>query len=1126
MPISAAPSSHQSLPNDFAHQSRTPLATMSGGAGPSTASTSASASGSSHHLVPALLPRLETAPHSGDNASMPRLPVDNGFPTSSSSSSSAYPHSGSNGSLAGAPGSRTASFFAAASSSPVLSPASVVSHGHARTASASSERSLSSLPASLLSPDSIPNYDSRLSHKGSAASTQGSMWSRGGRSSDAGYDDDDYARGETSYSRFQRASSSAHRGADDSNNGGSAVQPPTLIRLPTPTDFQPSQGLHSASSIRSRRNWDEFEGKPILPLPSPAVQQEALESGDSMFAAIDHNTHSAPSNQLFFSSPSNTYERHGQPASSPFLSAPSTATNSTFSAASTAHTSTTPAPPSPSPSHRGSGDSAQPSASTTASKTRSFFTSAGQSSPIPPPARAPSLRSPRSSTSEMSRHARTASNQSDAGQQWPHTLSPAASPASFKTGFPSLPSVTSSLASSADVSPATATSALPRFQRPSRFPTLPSQEGGPISGIDGGYRTPSGRQGMGEGSMISSGSHISLTPSSFQGDTSDSIRTPQLNSTYMDGFPSIGKGPPPPFDSTGKAAKTRHVHGPSENATGSSLIPPYDDGQSSPSPAMPKSTPSALRLEGLPSHTLSAHAESLSIDSGSAGTVDSARSQYYATGGALSSPRVLARVAQDTVGVDEESEDEASGRVGRYRVQKTLGVGAFSRVVLAAPIVSTPMRVSPATSDDGKDSGEAAAPPTKKKSSLQSWSKAFRSKSSSANSTPMSASSSSSNSSKAAKSLAPPANITTPTEVETEGAAVYALKMMAREPFEQNERMKVSWVREVEVLRHIHHPSLIHFVKSFSTPRHHVLVLERVAGGELFDVLSTHKAEVAKREWLVRRLFAELANAVGWMHSINLVHRDIKLENIILTRDLFTDIDALRPSTLGTIPLLKLTDFGLSRFIDANKPLLETRCGSEEYASPELIIGKKYDGRKTDVWAMGVVLYALVCGTLPFLDANEGGGDAGNPSQQSNREGANGERGAKERKAHLLRIAKGDLRWPSTVNDEPADSPPPSLCPPSNRLVTPYAKHLVSRLLRRDASKRAQAWDCFDDPWLTHGSFHVKGEASAKGEGIVSSGSDCQLGLPPDPRSEEGQAWLRERAEVRAGDVSLLAKHD
>lgn len=233
--------------------------------------------------------------------------------------------------------------------------------------------------------------------------------------------------------------------------------------------------------------------------------------------------------------------------------------------------------------------------------------------------------------------------------------------------------------------------------------------------------------------------------------------------------------------------------------------------------------------------------------------------------------------------------------------------------------------------------------------------------------------------------------------------------------------------------------------------------------------------------------------------------------DIILTHDLFsTD---LRPSTLGAGPLLKLTDFGLSRFIDPNSPLLETRCGSEEYAAPELIIGKRYDGRKTDAWAMGVVLYALLTGCLPFLeDTTSSTATTGGVG----REGQGVERDAKARKTHLLRIAKGDLRWPARDNDQSLDVSPGEQAggfAPNNRLVTPRAKHMVGRLLRRDAAKRATAWEAWDEEWMTEGSFAR--EASSHGD---------EVEPPLDPRSAQGQRWLLEHARVHSGAAELA--HD
>lgn len=291
-----------------------------------------------------------------------------------------------------------------------------------------------------------------------------------------------------------------------------------------------------------------------------------------------------------------------------------------------------------------------------------------------------------------------------------------------------------------------------------------------------------------------------------------------------------------------------------------------------------------------------------------------------------------------------------------------------------------------------------------------------------------------------------------------------------------------------------------------------MLVLESVNGGELFDYLSKNHLQIAQREWLVRRIFGELANAVGWMHAINLTHRDIKLENIILTTDLCA-LQPLTPSRLPPGPLLKLSDFGLSRFIDPSSPLLETRCGSEEYAAPELIMGKKYDGRKTDVWALGVVLYALLSGILPFLDDSSSNQTAiDSPSVQREMAGDQ-QRDAKARKAHLLKIAKGDLRWPSLTNDDCRDQVQLPSCPPTHRLITPSARLLVAKLLRRDAEKRSTAWDVWNESWMMQGS--IPNETSMMNDTFT---------LPLDPRSSVGQAWIHQHAQILRGASAVVHK--
>lgn len=348
-----------------------------------------------------------------------------------------------------------------------------------------------------------------------------------------------------------------------------------------------------------------------------------------------------------------------------------------------------------------------------------------------------------------------------------------------------------------------------------------------------------------------------------------------------------------------------------------------------------------------------------------------------------------------------------------------------------------------------------------------------------------------------------------------------ALKMIACEPWQVDKRMRVSWIREAEVLRHISHPNIVRFVNSFRTPRHYTLVLDAVDGGELFDLLAHHQAEIARREWLVRRIFGELASAVGWMHENHLVHRDIKLENIMMTRTLFAPgAPPLRPSTLGAIPLVKVTDFGLARFIHPDQ-LLETRCGSEEYAAPELIMGKKYNGQKTDAWALGVVLYALLTGGLPFVEAGAPP-VAVDAQEQPARERhigntTQGEREAKTRKMHLLRIAKGELEWPQRANDHASSAESPDY-EKALRLVTPQACHITQRFLRRDVSRRAHCWDLWQDPWFLYGSF-VPSPGAAQAPisdddalmlctAAEESAAGERVPLPYSPRDARGQAWI------------------
>jgi tRNA (cytidine32/guanosine34-2'-O)-methyltransferase len=133
-------------------------------------------------------------------------------------------------------------------------------------------------------------------------------------------------------------------------------------------------------------------------------------------------------------------------------------------------------------------------------------------------------------------------------------------------------------------------------------------------------------------------------------------------------------------------------------------------------------------------------------------------------------------------------------------------------------------------------------------------------------------------------------------------------------------------------------------------------------------------------------------------------------------------------------PLVKLTDFGLARFIDTSSPLLRTRCGSESFTAPEIIMGNLYDGRDTDSWAVGVILFALVTGELPF--------DRSTSASSLDEETA--------RRKRIMAIAKGEYRWPIGLGSE-------------------GVRKVVAGLLTRDASKRTRVGPAlWDEIWM-HG---------------------------------------------------------
>ncbi|CDO69976.1 hypothetical protein BN946_scf184836.g50 [Trametes cinnabarina] len=177
-----------------------------------------------------------------------------------------------------------------------------------------------------------------------------------------------------------------------------------------------------------------------------------------------------------------------------------------------------------------------------------------------------------------------------------------------------------------------------------------------------------------------------------------------------------------------------------------------------------------------------------------------------------------------------------------------------------------------------------------------------------------------------------------------------AVKLIRRGNIDSSVRMsKVE--REIEVLRTLKHPNIVRLYDVIETDKYIGIILEYASGGELFDHILAHRY---LREKDACKLFSQLISGVWYIHQKKIVHRDLKLENLLLDRHRNVII----------------TDFGFAnRFEHRADDLMQTSCGSPCYAAPELVISDGlYVGSAVDIWSCGVILYAMLAGYLPFDD--------------------------------------------------------------------------------------------------------------------------------------------------------------
>jgi BR serine/threonine kinase len=171
-----------------------------------------------------------------------------------------------------------------------------------------------------------------------------------------------------------------------------------------------------------------------------------------------------------------------------------------------------------------------------------------------------------------------------------------------------------------------------------------------------------------------------------------------------------------------------------------------------------------------------------------------------------------------------------------------------------------------------------------------------------------------------------------------------AIKMISKSTFAHKPGLQLKVHREIALMKH---PHILRLIDVLESPGHLYIVLEYAAHGELFDFL-------VAREFLPEdvglEFFRQITLAVEYLHAHGICHRDLKPENILL----------------DSTNQIKIADFGFARWI--RRDIAVTSCGSPHYAAPEVIRGVHYDGRRADIWSLGVVLFALlaVCFLCPF----------------------------------------------------------------------------------------------------------------------------------------------------------------
>ena len=240
--------------------------------------------------------------------------------------------------------------------------------------------------------------------------------------------------------------------------------------------------------------------------------------------------------------------------------------------------------------------------------------------------------------------------------------------------------------------------------------------------------------------------------------------------------------------------------------------------------------------------------------------------------------------------------------------------------------------------------------------------------------------------------------------IHQETKAQVAIKLIQKKNLNASKHSKL--LREIKILKIVSHPHIVKLITVLETHTFIGVVMDYASGGELFEHILTRKY---LKEGEARSFFGQLLTGVHYLHSKKIVHRDLKLENLLL----------------DSHKKIIITDFGFANIFTDSEGILQTSCGSPCYAAPELVINDGYIGEAADIWSCGVILYAMLCGYLPFDD------DPSNPDSEN-----------------ITRLYKYILETNLEFPDH----------------VSQSAKHLLKQILVPDPAKRATLEEILNHP--------------------------------------------------------------